>query len=97
MIRRPDVVIVNDPTRPPTQDNIKQVVEIKFPPDTVSREQRRAYADIAGSSDKVVVLGPEDCDCWSPKPKPTTIPAPDAKSLTVGSIMLMVISGLLAF
>lgn len=27
MIRRPDVVIVKDPSKPPTQDNIKQVVE----------------------------------------------------------------------
>lgn len=30
MIRRPDVIIVQNPNRPPTQDNIKQVVEMKF-------------------------------------------------------------------
>ncbi|WP_236086477.1 VRR-NUC domain-containing protein [Pseudomonas aeruginosa] len=32
MIRRPDLIIVQNPNRPPTQDNIKQVVEMKFPP-----------------------------------------------------------------
>ena len=34
MSRRPDVVIVKDPNLPPTQDNIKHVVEIKFGTDT---------------------------------------------------------------
>lgn len=63
MIRRPDVVIVNDPSLPPTQDNIKNVVEIKFPPDTASREQMDAYEQIAGDPGKVVTMGPKDCDC----------------------------------
>jgi hypothetical protein len=62
-IRRPDVVVVNDPSRPPTQDNIKSVVEIKFPGDTLSRGQRSAYAQIAGDSSKVAVLGPDTCGC----------------------------------
>ncbi|SDI45321.1 VRR-NUC domain-containing protein [Paraburkholderia phenazinium] len=53
-IRRPNVVIVNNPSLPPTQDNIKNVVEIKFPPDKVDLKQQAAYEEIAGEPDKSV-------------------------------------------
>lgn len=72
--RRPDVVIVNDPTKPATQDNIKQVVEIKFPPDKRDPRQDAAYIQIAGDDTKLVVLGPEDCDCNSQDPQPPKVP-----------------------
>nr|WKF57743.1 hypothetical protein HUO10_002236 [Paraburkholderia busanensis] len=62
-IRRPDVVIVNDPSLPPTQDNIKNVVEIKFPPDRRDSKQQEAYARIAEDSGKVAVMEPSDCGC----------------------------------
>ena len=73
-IRRPDIVIVNDPTKPPTQDNIKQIVEMKFPPDTISDQQRDAYIEIAGSAKKLTKLEPSDCDCSSDEPKGSKIP-----------------------
>lgn len=63
MIRRPDVVIVNAPKKPPTQDNIKQVVEMKFPPDPRNNEQLEDYAEIAGNKNKVVEMQSTDCDC----------------------------------
>ncbi|AUG40762.1 nuclease [Pseudomonas chlororaphis] len=63
MIRRPDVVIVKDPNTPPTQDNIKQVVEMKFPPDPPNEIQTGAYATIAGTKSKVVEMQATDCDC----------------------------------
>ncbi|MEK6350725.1 MAG: VRR-NUC domain-containing protein [Burkholderia sp.] len=62
-LRRPDVVIVNDPTLPPVQSNIKMVVEFKFPPDEFSRNQREDYIDIAGSPSKFTRLGPAECGC----------------------------------
>lgn len=62
-IRRPDVVIVNDPSLPPMQDNIKNVVEIKFPPDRRDVKQQEAYARIAGDSSKVALMQPLDCGC----------------------------------
>ena len=74
MVRRPDVVIVKDPSRPPTQDNIKQVVEIKFPPDTMDIRQSQAYIRIAGDDNKLVEMGPDDCDCNQPEPKASKIP-----------------------
>lgn len=74
MVRRPDVILVNDPTKPPTQDNIKQVVEIKFPPDTMDDPQREAYEQIAGDQNKLVEMGPDDCDCNQPDPNPPKIP-----------------------
>lgn len=63
MIRRPDVVIVKDPGKPPTQDNIKQVVEMKFPPDPPNNRQTNAYQRIAGDPNKVIEMKSTDCDC----------------------------------
>lgn len=63
MIRRPDVVIVNDPNKSPTQDNIKQVVEMKFPPDPRDKEQALDYGKIAGNKNKVVEMQSTDCNC----------------------------------
>lgn len=62
-IRRPDVVVVKDPSLPPTQDNLKNVVEIKFPPDTVDLKQQAAYEEIAGEPNRMVTMGPSDCGC----------------------------------
>jgi hypothetical protein len=74
LIRRPDVVIVNDPTKPPTQDNIKQIIEMKFPPDAISPQQKLAYEEIAGDKSKFRTLKPGDCNCDSPDPKMARIP-----------------------
>ena len=74
MIRRPDVVIVKDPPKPPTQDNIKQIVEMKFPPDTMSKDQKAAYEDIAGDPNKLRALEPSQCDCDTPQPDAPKIP-----------------------
>ena len=74
MVRRPDAIIVIDPTKPPVQDNIKQVVEIKFPPDTMSDPQKIAYIRIAGDESKLVTLGPQHCDCDKPEPEHSKIP-----------------------
>ncbi|EKS9914192.1 VRR-NUC domain-containing protein [Burkholderia multivorans] len=78
-IRRPDVVIVNDPALPPTQDNIKNVVEIKFPPDRRDNKQQAAYARIAGDSSKVAVMQPSDCGCSDAD---GTRPAPSTSRVT---------------
>ena len=60
MIRRPDVIIVQNPNRPPTQDNMKQVVEMKFPPDPRNTKQTEACKKIAGSENKVVDMQATD-------------------------------------
>ena len=62
-IRRPDVVIVADRTKTPTQDNILMVVEVKFPPQTRDLDQDQAYIEIAGSKEKYMVLTPKKCGC----------------------------------
>ncbi len=74
LIRRPDVVVVKDAAKPPTQDNIKQIVEMKFPPDTLTTRQRDAYLQIAGDERKLAKLEPGDCDCQSEEPKGSKIP-----------------------
>lgn len=72
--RRPDVVIVKDPTKPPTQDNIKQVVEMKFPGDEYSAGQREDYVTIAGGESKMVPLKLEDCSCSEAEPQKAKVP-----------------------
>ncbi|GAB2914180.1 VRR-NUC domain-containing protein [Paraburkholderia jirisanensis] len=62
-LRRPDVVVVQDPMQPPVQSNIRHVVEFKFPPDDYSRNQQRDYIRIAGARSKFVPLGPAECGC----------------------------------
>ncbi len=69
MIRRPDVVIVQNPNLAPTQSNIKKVIEIKFPGDALSQAQNDAYILIAGSASKLGVMTPESCQCEEMKKK----------------------------
>jgi hypothetical protein len=61
--RRPDVVLAKDPTKPLTRDNIKQVIDIKYPPDDWAPGQREAYAQIDPAGKAPMKLGPEDCGC----------------------------------
>lgn len=70
-IRRPDVVIVKDPFKPPTQDNIKQVVEIKFEGDPWGKLQARDYEIISGRG-KLAELTPATCSCDDPDRKKKT-------------------------
>ena len=65
MVRRPDVVITQNPLLPPEQANIRRVVEIKFPGDVLTAAQQRAYETIAGSPSRFTVLtpGPTSCNC----------------------------------
>ena len=60
--RAPDVVVVKDPSKPPTQDNIERVIEVKFPMDRFRVDQAEDYKDIAGSA-PFEVFGPKRCGC----------------------------------
>jgi type VI secretion system secreted protein VgrG len=79
----PDVVLVNDPTRPPTQDNIRKIIEMKFDNDPVDRDQIKIFEKIAGPGIPVEVWTPETCGCKEEKPNavpvPVVAPAPSRK------------------
>ncbi len=75
MMRRPDVVIVDDPNLPPAGDNIRSVVEVKFPPDTLSAGQEDAYSKINGGTPPEV-LSPQQCGCAQKQPERVPVPAP---------------------
>ena len=63
-IRRPDIIIVDDPLKSPVQSNIYQVVEVKFPGDSLHEDQEDDYKEIAGSSKRFVLLTvQDDCGC----------------------------------
>jgi len=100
MVRRPDVVIVHDRFSPPTQNNLKAVVEIKFEDknlaqlkkDKAIKAQLKAYKKIAGKQAPVVVLTPEECDCGKkkkkkrqPQKKPVPLPVPAPKQVPAPS------------
>lgn len=65
LLRIPDVIITKDPSKPPTQDNIKKVVEVKFPGDTWGEGQKEAYEDIAADPEDLELLTPDECGCNS--------------------------------
>ncbi|WP_431229132.1 VRR-NUC domain-containing protein [Burkholderia contaminans] len=62
-VRIPDVVIVKDPAKQPTQDNLDAVVEMKFKGDTYSTRHQMQDEAIAGPHASAVLLTPEDCGC----------------------------------
>ncbi|CAB3772244.1 MULTISPECIES: VRR-NUC domain-containing protein [Burkholderia] len=62
-VRIPDVVIVKDPAKEPTQDNLDAVVEMKFKGDNYSTRHQKQDEDIAGPHASAVLLTPEDCGC----------------------------------
>ncbi|MEO7329986.1 MAG: type VI secretion system tip protein TssI/VgrG [Minicystis sp.] len=74
--KRPDIVIVKDPSKPPTQDNIKRVIEMKFPGDKQPADQIDDYEEIAGPGARVDVMTLDDCGCIDEDPERIRIPVP---------------------
>ena len=76
MVRRPDIVIVSDPTQPPTQGNIERVVEMKFAGDPPDAGQMAAYQVIAGPNAQAEQRREESCDCGNDNRRRVPFPAP---------------------
>lgn len=79
--RRPDIVVVKDPTKPPFKSNISQVIEMKFPGDALSEGQERDYTKIGGATKFKVYRKDDPCKCGDkpqpvPELVPVTVPAP---------------------
>ena len=71
--RIPDFILTKDGTKPPTQDNIEKVIEVKIPPDVWREGQLEAYEKIAGPAE-VKELNPRTCRCPNPEPEPQPQP-----------------------
>ena len=56
LVRRPDIVIVDDSCLPPVSSNIERVIELKFGADTRNPQQDKAYELIAGGAAKYQVF-----------------------------------------
>jgi hypothetical protein len=73
-IRRPDLIIVKNPAKPPTVDNIEKVIDYKFKEDRRDTRQDEAYEEIAGGRKNYAIyrIGrqPQDretaCNCKNP-------------------------------
>ncbi len=64
LVRRPDIIIVKDAAKPPYQDNIDRVIEMKFKGDKLAEGQAKAYEVIAGGDDKLTIVQEgKDCHC----------------------------------
>ncbi len=81
MVRRPDIIIVKDPSKPPYQENIDRIVEMKFKGDRWGDGQERAYEAIAGDDNKLKLMEEgKHCTCsddngeLEPVPQPVAIP-----------------------
>lgn len=93
MVRRPDLVVVDNPCEPPGAGNTEAVYEFKFGNDPRDRDQDRAYKRIAGGDENYQVFrcggsrqGEDEhvCACGEPEPErvpaPVTAPAPERRS-----------------
>lgn len=87
--RKPDVVVVKDPTKLPTQDNIEEVIEIKFD-EPLPDHQLEAYQRIAGEPRKLRVLDPKECGCPSAPKRKVKVTAED-----VLKVVATVVAGML--
>jgi hypothetical protein len=92
MVRRPDVVLVRDPTLPPTQGNIRRIVEMKFPGDQWSADQERDYQRIAGSA-PVDEMNEDSCGCDERRRQrqPQEQPSTGIDWLTIGLAALAIV------
>ncbi len=57
-----DFAVVNNPNKPPIPSNVKKYVEVKFPPDTKTKNQLKAEKKMK-DKDKVLTVEPKDCGC----------------------------------
>lgn len=57
-----DMVVVNNPNQAPIPSNVKKYVEVKFPPDTPTKNQLKAKKKMK-DKDKLLEISPKDCGC----------------------------------
>ncbi|MFS8068711.1 MAG: VRR-NUC domain-containing protein, partial [Byssovorax sp.] len=90
----PDVVLVKDPTRPPTQDNIRKIIEMKFDNDPEDPEQIRIFEKIAGPGIPVEIWTTTTCGCGKEEtervPVPETHAEPERKH--DGEVLFLVLA-----
>ncbi|NUQ78844.1 MAG: type VI secretion system tip protein VgrG [Polyangiaceae bacterium] len=82
----PDVIVVYDGSKPPTQDNIRRVYEIKFGNDELSVGKAKAYERIAGEA-KFEVLTPSNCNCE--KEETEKLPEPISAKEAAMTVLLL--------
>lgn len=98
--RRPDIVVAQDPTRPPTGDNIRAIYEVKFDGDEWGPGQLPAYQRIAGNGDehagkdRVKEISSETCKCGERKLEPFRVVDEQGEEGTEGDALREILDGL---
>lgn len=89
----PDVVLVNDPTKPPTQDNIRKIIEMKFDKDPLDPDQIAVFMQIAPPGVPVETWTTETCGCGKDEPEPKKVPveAPDPRAEFLALLALLAV------
>jgi type VI secretion system secreted protein VgrG len=88
----PDLVLVHDGANPPTQDNIRKVIEVKFGDDNFDYDHRKEYKKIAGNAplEEWTPDHPCMCNLKEPIPEKEKVKAEDV-ALAVALIVLAAI------
>ena len=89
----PDVVLVNDPTKPPTQDNIRKIIEMKFDNDPLDPNQITVFEQIAPPGVPIETWTTETCGCGKDEPEPKKVPveAPDPRAEFLALLALLAV------
>ena len=87
----PDVVLVKDPTKPPTQDNIRKIIEMKFDKDLPDPAQIKVFEKIGGPGVPVETWTTKTCGCGEEEPDrlPDPAPALDPAAGTAAALLLV--------
>jgi type VI secretion system secreted protein VgrG len=90
----PDVVLVKDQTRPPTQDNIRKIIEMKFDNDKRPNSQMEDFKEIAGPGTPIEVWTQETCGCGKEEPERVPVPVtePDVGRSRREEILFLVLA-----
>jgi type VI secretion system secreted protein VgrG len=86
----PDIIVVKDPTKPPTHDNIERIIEVKFGKDKLSPEQRQKYQRIGGTV-PVEVWTPETCGCGDGEKERERVPVEEIVVVGIALLLLFLI------
>jgi hypothetical protein len=87
------VVLVNDPTKPPIQDNIRKIIEMKFDNDPLDPDQIKAFKRIAPPGAPVETWTTETCGCAKDEPEPKKVPVevPDPRAEFLALLALLAV------
>jgi type VI secretion system secreted protein VgrG len=88
----PDVILVKDGTRPPTRDNIRKIIEMKFDGDPPDADQIKIFKRIGGRGVPIETWTPETCGCGEEERERVPVPVPEPARKREIEILFLVLA-----